>query len=106
MNIPRDNKEFLAWAQKLSLGELEELEIELSRRVTSVELQLDDLTYKEHTSDWHGRARVALKYDQWRLDSTRKLIKYKMSFHMRFVDAARRLLDEDTFGILSKEASR
>lgn len=106
MDIPRDNKAFLAWANHLSLGELEEVEIELSRRIASVELQLDDTAYHGHSPEWAQKARVALKYDQWRLDSTHKLIRRRMSFHMRFVDAARNLLDEDTFGILSKEASR
>lgn len=106
MDIPRDNKAFLAWASKLTLAELEEIEIELSRRITSVELQLDDTAYIRHNAEWAQKAKVALKYDQWRLDSTRKLIRRRMSFHTRFVDAARDLLDEDTFGILSKEASR
>lgn len=106
MDIPRDNKVFVDWAKRLTLCELEEVEIELSRRITSTELQLDDHAYVGHTPEWAAKARVALRYDQWRLDTTRKLIKSKTSFHTRFVDAARNLLDEDTFGILSKEASR
>lgn len=105
MNIPRDNETFYAWASSLSYEQLAELEIELSRRITSCELQLADTAYKGHTREWKQKATVALKFDQWRLDSTRRLAKLRSQFDSRFVQEAKRLLDPDTFGVIAAEAS-
>lgn len=105
MDIPRDNHDFIAWAKALSSSELVELEIELSRRVTSLELQLDDKTYEGHTDEWRHKANVALKFDRWRLESTQRLYKMRQTFDTRFVLAAQDLLDPDTFGVIAARAS-
>lgn len=105
LDIPRDNDQFLSWAKKLSRDDLMDLEIELSRRITNVELQLADRSYVNHTATWHQKAVVMLKFDQWRLDTTRKLIRRQDSFDSKFVKAAEALLDQDTFGVLAARAS-
>lgn len=105
MDIPRDNHEFIGWAKCLTSGELIELEIELSRRVTSLELQLDDRDYKGHTAEWRQKCNVALKFDRWRLESTQRLYKMKQGFDSKFVLCAKDLLDPDTFGVIAAQAS-
>lgn len=105
MDIPRDNHDFLVWAKTLSSSDLVELEIELSRRVTSLELQLDDKTYEGHTDEWRHKANVALKFDRWRLESTQRLYKMRQAFDSRFVGCAKELLDPDTFGVIAAQAA-
>lgn len=105
MDIPRDNHDFISWAKALSSSELVELEIELSRRVTSLELQLDDKTYAAHTDEWRHKANVALKFDRWRLESTQRLHKMRQTFDSRFVGCAKDLLDPDTFGVIAAQAA-
>lgn len=104
MDIPRDNEQFLSWAKQLTRDDLTDVEIELSRRITNVELQLADRAYHAHTQEWRQKATVALKFDQWRLDTARKLLKKQDSFACKFVQAAQELLDPDTFGILAARA--
>lgn len=105
MDIPRDNHRFMEWAKTLGTDDLIELEIELSRRVTSLELQLDDRAYSGHTDEWRHKANVALKFDRWRLESTQRLYKMRQSFDSRFVQTARGLLDPDTFGVIAAQAA-
>lgn len=105
MDIPRDNDQFLSWAKKLSRDDLMDLEIELARRITNVELQLADRSYQSHTQQWQHRATVMLKFDRWRLETTQKLIRRQDSFDSKFVKAAEDLLDQDTFGVLAARAS-
>lgn len=107
MDIPRDNRDFMPWATKLSHDELVLLEIELSRRITSTQMQLQDTQYHTHTPEWRKRAEIGLGFDRWRLEATRKLLaQHDYSFASKFVAAAKRLLDVDTFGVLSQEASK
>lgn len=105
MDIPRDNDQFLAWAKTLDREHLSDLEIELHRRIVNVELQLADTTYQSHTPEWRKKAMLMLKFDHWRLDTTQKLLKRQDSFSSRFVEAAKELLDSDTFGVLAARAT-
>jgi hypothetical protein len=107
MDIPRDNRDFLPWAATLTHDELVHLEIELDRRITSTTLQLRDTEYTVHDSEWHKRAQLSLDFNKWRLSATQKLLaQHDTAFASKFVSAAKRLLDVDTFGVLSQEASK
>lgn len=104
MNIPRDSHDFTRWVKSLTASELVDLEIELSRRITSLELQLDDRAYSGHTDEWRQKATVALKFDRWRLESTQRLHKMRQALDSRFVQASKELLDPDTFNVIAAQA--
>lgn len=108
MDIPKESTQYIAWVKRLSDDKLIELELELSRRITNIKLQLDDTSYEGHDDAWHKRARMALAFDEWRLEACKRLAQRAHvvgAFETKFVAAAKELLDPDTFSVLARRAT-
>lgn len=113
-NIPTDSFEFIAMCQALDNDALDKLYEQISVKIVGIQVQLEAVTPNPPSALWVLRAKTSLKWNTWRLQiikqtqttrQRKKHIEYQQSYAARFLETAKRLLDPDTFSIISDEAN-
>lgn len=116
MTIPRDPQDFIKLCEQSTWEQLEHMQVELTLAIANMQTQLDDCDYRQLAdiddgwADWKHKAQIALRFAQWRLDTARRIQALKKQHTQcanaqAFQEAARALLQPDTYKMLLEEAT-
>lgn len=112
IRFPLDSMEFVTWAQEQPRARLLDLQLQLSAVRVNLEIQVQDAQTRpalfgpnSPRAGWASRLRTKLSMTEWRLATIQAILDRQPTGCQAFQEAARSLLDSDTYATILEAAN-